>query len=78
MVGIDKYWFLSTFEEIVPIPEAAHDGQEFSVINRVILLCAGELLGVETTGMPWSWLFCAVWSGDRWSSLIKYGSGRYL
>ena len=78
MVSIDKYWFLSTFEEVVPIPEAAHDGQEFSVVNGVILLCAGKLLEVETAGVSWSWFFCAIRSHNRWSSLIEYGSGRYL
>jgi len=65
MVGIDEYWFLSTFEEVIPIPEAAHDGQEFSVVDGVVLLCAGEFLGVETAGVLWSWLFCAIRSCDR-------------
>jgi len=78
MVSIDEYWLLSTFEEIVPIPEAAHDGQEFSVVNGVILLCAGEFLGMESTWVLWSWFFCSIRSCDRWSSLIEYGSGRYL
>jgi len=78
MVGIDKYWFLSTLEEVIPIPEAAHDSQEFSVINGIILLCASEFLGADTTGVPWSWFFCAVRLCDRWSSLIEYGSGCYL
>jgi len=26
MVGINKYWLLSTLEEVVPIPEAAYNG----------------------------------------------------
>jgi len=65
MVSIDKYWLLSTLEEVVPIPEAAHDGQEFSVIYGVVLLCAGKFLGVETAGVLWSWLFCAIRSCDR-------------
>jgi len=78
MVGIDKYWLFCSFEEVIPIPEATHDGQEFSVIDGVILLCTGEFLGMETAQVSWSWLFCAVWSLDRWSSLIEYGSGRYL
>jgi len=78
MVGVDKYWFLSTLEEVVPIPEATHNGQEFSVVNGVILLCAGEFLGVETTGVLWSWFFCAIRPFDRWSFLIEYGSSCYL
>jgi len=53
MVGIDKYWFLSTLEEVVPIPEAAHNGQEFSVVNGVILFSIGKFLGVETAGVSW-------------------------
>jgi len=78
MVSIDKYWPLSTFEKVVPISEAVHDGQEFSVVNGVIFLCAGKFLGVETAGMLWSWLFCAIRSCDRWSSLIEYCSSHYL
>jgi len=78
MVGLDKYWFLSTLEEVVPIPEATYDGQEFSVVNGVILFCVGEFLGMESAGMSWSWFFCAIRSFGRWSSLVEYASGCYL
>jgi len=45
MVGVNKYWFLSTFEEIVPIPEASHNGQEFSVVDGVVLVGNSLLYG---------------------------------
>ena len=44
MVSIDKYWLLSTLEEVVPIPEAAHDGQEFSVVDGVSGNCRGAMV----------------------------------
>ena len=78
MVSVHKYWFLSTFEEVVPIPNAAYDGQEFPVVDRVILLCAGEFLEVESYRVLWSWVFYAIRPLDRWSSLIQYCSGCYL
>jgi len=70
VVGINKYWFLSTIEEIVPIPEAMHDGQEFPVVDWIILFCAGEFLGVESHRVLWSWFLCSIGPLDRLSSLI--------
>jgi len=70
VVCINEYWFLSTFEKVVPIPEAAHDGQEFPVVDRIILFCAGEFLGVESYRVLWSWFFCSIGPLDGLSSLI--------
>ena len=55
-----------------------HDGQEFSVIDGVILLGVGRFLGMESDWMIGAWLFCAIGLLYRWSSLIEYCSGCYL
>jgi len=61
-----------SFEQVRPAAKSSHDSEEFTVINRVILLGLCDLLGVESHQSSWSWFLGAVWFGNRGIPLVKY------
>src|SRR5712691_118792 len=78
MISVHQDGDVSSFEQVRPVPQATHDGEEFPVINGVILLCVSELLGVESHWSAWSWLFFAIWECHWWIPLIEDPSCREL
>src|SRR5260221_9286564 len=78
MISVHQDGDVSSFEQVRPVPQATHDGEEFPVINGVILLCVSELLGVESHWSAWSWFFFAIWECYCWIPLIEDPSCREL
>jgi len=74
VVGIDKYRDGGSFEEVIPVAQSVHDGQELPVVDGVVLLGPAEFLGMESHRVLCARFFCSIWPGRGGSLLVKYCS----
>ena len=61
IISVDKDRDFSSFKQMRPAVEASEYSQEFSVIDGVVSLCAGETLQVETAWSSRSWFLSSIW-----------------
>ena len=58
--------------------QSSHDGEEFAVVDGVILLDVTKFLGRETKRASWSWLLLSIGQCDRFVALVQDSSSGYL